>query len=177
MPCHPGVWIKAKKGAHCLQPDEVSRGLGLPKDPKVDISLDLLDCSTCLFLFGYLSNLLQNLLSDGPSEEGTQTRPGFANMVDDPEVPKPPPFKCWTPPDLSREGDWHQTRLINLYKAANTCTDSDEQVFKDGLVALEIHRKNYNAAGPSPKQLQLLWWESPIEHWTPLQEGSRMNFF
>jgi hypothetical protein len=27
-----------------------------------------------------------------------------------------------------------------------------------------------------PKQLQLLWWEFPKEHWEPLKNGSRMNF-
>jgi hypothetical protein len=150
------------------------KGLGLPKDPKVNISLDLLDRSNCLFLFEALSESLQNIRNDGPSEDGTQSRPGFTNMSGDPETPKPSPFK-WYPSDLSPEGAWHQKRLINLRKAANACTDS-EQVFQDGLIALEIHRNNYNADGPSPKQLQLMWWEFPSEHWTPLQEGSRMNF-
>jgi hypothetical protein len=76
---------------------------------------------------------------------------------------------------LSPEGAWHQKRLETLRKASDSCADP-EQVFKEGLVALEIHRNKYDAFGPSPTQLQLLWWEFPPEHWTPLREGSRMNF-
>jgi hypothetical protein len=104
--------LRLKKGTCRLQPDEVSRGLGLPKDPQVDISLSLLDRSTCLIIFEALLESLQNLLSNGPSEDGVQTRPGFRNVSGGPEVPKPPPFK-WTPPDLFPEGAWHQKRLMN----------------------------------------------------------------
>jgi hypothetical protein len=39
-----------------------------------------------------------------------------------------------------------------------------------------IHRGNYTATGPQVKQLQLIWWEFPPEHWTALRKGSRMNF-
>jgi hypothetical protein len=49
-------------------------------------------------------------------------------------------------------------------------------VIDEGLEALRIHRRNYNADGPDPKQLQLLWWEFPKEHWEPLKNGSHMNF-
>jgi hypothetical protein len=44
----------------------------------------------------------------------------------------------------------------------------------NGLEALQVHRQNYSETGP--KQLQILWWEFPPEHWEALQEGSRMNF-
>jgi hypothetical protein len=36
MPCRPGLWIKAKNGIRRLQPDKVSRGLGLPKEADID---------------------------------------------------------------------------------------------------------------------------------------------
>jgi hypothetical protein len=49
-------------------------------------------------------------------------------------------------------------------------------VYSEGLIALDIHRGNYNLEGPAPKQLKLLWWEFPKEHWESLREGSRMNF-
>jgi hypothetical protein len=41
---------------------------------------------------------------------------------------------------------------------------------------LTIHQGNYTSTGPSLKRLQLLWWESPPEHWTALREGCQMNF-
>jgi hypothetical protein len=49
--------------------------------------------------------------------------------------------------------------------------------YKQGLHALDLHRTNYNAEGPTATTLQILWWEFPPEHWTDLREGSlRMNF-
>ena len=39
-----------------------------------------------------------------------------------------------------------------------------------------IRDSNYTEDGPEAKKLKLLWWEFPKEHWTPLKEGSRMNF-
>ncbi len=49
-------------------------------------------------------------------------------------------------------------------------------MYLEGIEILDVHRGNYNDAGPAPKQLQLIWWEFPAEHWTALREGSRMNF-
>jgi hypothetical protein len=65
--------------------------------------------------------------------------------------------------------------MANLRKAAETFPDPPS-VIKEGIVALNIHRKNYTLEGPEAKKLQLLWWEFPSEHWVPLREGSRMNF-
>jgi hypothetical protein len=95
-------------------------------------------------------------------------------MAGDPEVPKAPDFQ-WRPPDLSPSGKWYQIRVFNLRKASDTCPDPAD-AFARGLEALEIHRSNYNAEGPAPTQLKLLWWEFPEEHWVALREGSRMNF-
>ena len=87
---------------------------------------------------------------------------------------KKEPFH-WTPPDLSIGGEWYNKRVATLWEAADTRPDP-EAVVKEGLELLTIHRGNYTATGPSPKQLQLLWWEFPPEHWTALREGCRMNF-
>ena len=61
MPCRPGAWIKSKEGARRLQPDEVTWGLGLSKDPLRDTSLDLIERSTSLFHWEALSESLQRL--------------------------------------------------------------------------------------------------------------------
>jgi hypothetical protein len=73
MPCRPGVWLRSKKGARRLQPDEVARGLGLPKDPDVDLSMDLLERSTSVFLWEALSESLQTLTA--PPQIPLQTAP------------------------------------------------------------------------------------------------------
>jgi hypothetical protein len=174
MPCRPGVWIRSKRGARRLQPDEVARGLGLPKDPDVDLSMDLIERSTSVFLWEALSESLHNLRSPAiPSADPVHST-GNPEISGDPEVPAPPPFK-WKPPNLLPGSPWYQQRVANLRKAADTCSDPTS-VYQQGLEALEIHRGNYDSEGPKPKQLKLLWWEFPKEHWLALREGSRMNF-
>jgi hypothetical protein len=84
------------------------------------------------------------------------------------------PFS-WKPPDLTEGGKWHSARTKNLLDGAGSFEDPTSVIDK-GLEALRIHRQNYKANGPDPKQLQLLWWEFPKEHWEPLKNGSRMNF-
>jgi hypothetical protein len=96
-----------------------------------------------------------------------------SNVVDS-EVPVTPAF-VWTPPDLRVGGPWYQTHIANLGKAVQGLPDP-VSAYKQGLHALDLHRENYNAEGPSPSTLQILWWEFPREHWTDLREGSRMNF-
>jgi hypothetical protein len=38
------------------------------------------------------------------------------------------------------------------------------------------HRNHYDAEGPKPNKLQLLWWRFPRESWNELREGCSMNF-
>jgi hypothetical protein len=64
---------------------------------------------------------------------------------------------------------------VNLVKAAATFSDLTS-VIKEGLQALETHCNNYDFRGPTPKCLQLLWWDFPSKHWMALKEGSRVNF-
>ena len=180
MPCRPGLWIKTRSGSRRLQPDEVLRGLGVPKEAAVDLDLGLLQRTTCLFILEalvdsfkhlHLSILDKKTLSSGQNSDSTART---TRMQGDPEPPTLIPFQ-WQPPDLRPGGEWHQARLLNLKTASLVCPDPTK-AYADGVKALEIHRRNYNAEGPDPQQLQLLWWEFPKEHWTPLREGSRMNF-
>jgi hypothetical protein len=85
---------------------------------------------------------------------------------------------CRSPgnPQTFREGQaWHQERTANLREAAASFPDPTS-VIEEGIASLEIHRNNCTLDGPAAKKLKLLWWEFPEEHWTPLKEGSRMNF-
>jgi hypothetical protein len=85
------------------------------------------------------------------------------------------PVFDWKPPDLSEGGSWFLDRVYSLTQASVTLPNPGK-IIQEGLELLRIHRGNYNADGPKPKRLQLLWWEFPKEHWTALREGSRMNF-
>jgi hypothetical protein len=110
--------------------------------------------------------------TEAPVSKGNpQADPGDT-ALDDPALR--PVFK-WNPPDLSEGGAWYNERVHSLRAAVATLPDP-ATIFREGLELLAIHRTNYTATGPAPKRLQLLWWEFPPEHWTPLREGSPMNF-
>jgi hypothetical protein len=99
------------------------------------------------------------------SEMRNKTRPTPVTNV---------PFS-WKPPDLREGKEWHQKRMTNLQKAAESFPDPTS-VIDEGIAALDTHRNNYAKDGPEAKKLKLLWWEFPEEHWIPSKEGSRMNF-
>ena len=90
----------------------------------------------------------------------------------DPGRPKP---VTWTPPSLKPGGKWHRERVNNLFVAAKQYPGDWLEVINDGLDDLATHRLNYTSKGPRPKQLVILWWEFPPEHWVALREGSLLN--
>jgi hypothetical protein len=49
-------------------------------------------------------------------------------------------------------------------------------LIEEGLLILRRHGGIYNAEGPNPTYLQLLWWMFPRQHWGDICEGSSMNF-
>jgi hypothetical protein len=81
----------------------------------------------------------------------------------------------WVPPDLSENGLWWKQQLENLRRASKSYPKPD-CIVNDGLWLLTIHRDNYNAQGPNPKWLQLLWREFPAKHWEDLRVDARPNF-
>jgi hypothetical protein len=135
-----------------------------------------LECTTSLFHWEYLPSSL--ILPSNPYA-GTQTTSPLENeddwSISESDSDADAPTFDWTPPDLSVGGDWCNERVATLWEAASTLP-FPEEVVKEGLALLTIHRGNYTSTGPSPKLLQLLWWEFPPEHWTALREGCRMNF-
>ena len=49
-----------------------------------------------------------------------------------------------------------------------------ENLYRDDIEALRVHRENYGLDGP--KKLQILWWEWQERHWKALRLKSLMNF-
>ncbi len=89
------------------------------------------------------------------------------------EEPGPDDEWTWEVPDLRPGSSWHCERVTSLKRATHGLPEA-ARFYDEGLEALRIHRGNYTPAGP--QRLQLLWWESPPEHWEALREGSSMNF-
>ena len=170
MPEQAGAWIRTENGVRRLSLDETSRGLGLPKEMTGHLSPSLLRNTTSLFHFEYLS----------PSLVSPVVEPLFKGNLHNPDVPdakesQPRLVFHWNPPDLSEGSTWYNDRVRSLRIAVSTLPNPTTE-FAAGLELLRIHRGNYTATGPAPRRLQLLWWEFPPEHWTPLREGSPMNF-
>ena len=176
MPNRVGSLIQTEHGIRRLSIDEVARGLGVPKGSESGISQLTLERTTSVFLWEYLSGSLQNLRKD-PSGRSSYQLPMSPPSDQTPglrEQATTPPF-LWAPPDLSLGSKWYNQRVANLHKASETYTASTE-IFQDGIRRLGVHRANYNAEGPAPVWLQLLWWEFPPEHWESLRTGARQNF-
>jgi hypothetical protein len=168
VPSVMGAYIKTERGTRRLMPEETSRGLGVPKEWKVDpkrITKGSLERTTSLFHWEYLSTTL--------------SRAGRAEVKSDPfprpllswkemrDKNRPTPLKnvpfSWKPPDLREGKEWHQKRMTNFRKAAESFPDPTS-VVDEGLAALATHRNNYTVDGPEAKKLKLLWWEFPEEH-------------
>lgn len=176
MPNQIGSLIQTDRGMRRLLPEEVARGLGFPKEMGLAPSATTLERSTSVFHWEYLSQGFSGL--DLPSlPSPLEERPvGPDPLQHDRDVPTGPSTTfSWAPPDLDPWGDWYAARILSLRRAASTYRYPC-RVYLEGLDTLEIHRGNYNCEGPDPKQLQLLWWEFPVEHWEHLRTGSPMNF-
>jgi hypothetical protein len=175
MPCYIGAWIQTEKGVRRIMPEETSKGLGAPKAEQTALTASILGSTTSLFHWEYLSSS-PTLPSRGDSETKATKPPTEDEWPDDEdEASAEEVVFDWTPPDLSEGGEWFLARVASLHEAAQTLPDPDK-IIKEGLKLLTIHRGNYDANGPKPTRLQLLWWEFPPEHWTSLREGSRINF-
>jgi hypothetical protein len=180
MPAHLGAYVDTERGMRRLMPEESGRGLGIPKEWKVEpkrITKGRLERTTSLFHWEYLSSTLSRAARVPTKHDGIIPQPLTWNEVREksrPETSEQDKF-FWKPPDLREGHAWHQQRMTNLRKAAESFPDPTS-VVEEGILALNTHRKNYTEDGPEAKKLQLLWWEFPREHWQPLREGSRMNF-
>ena len=206
MPSAPGRWITTPHGVRRLETGEFIHGLGGPsavppifgRHPFRKMAV----ASTSLFHWEYVtSSLVESIVQSrkgvgqkkgklATSNEIAQRSP--ARPHDGPSKPSwwmPRPKFSWQPPDLTPGKRWHSSRVQNLkvasrvYPSPNGKTLNpeersrfEEHLISEGLEDLAQHRLNYDAVGPNPTKLKLLWWEWPHQHWVPLREGSRMNF-
>jgi hypothetical protein len=172
---HVGAWIRTERGSRRLFPEELARGLGVPKEWELSdagLTDSVLKQTTSAFHWEHLSELLVcPALAAHESSGGP-----LPSRVDPISAPvEPVPEFSWCPPDLSAGGVWYRERVSNLVAAAAHYEDR-VQLVRDGLRALKVHRSNYTATHPYPKQIQLLWWEFPSEHWDEIRDGGSMNF-
>ena len=174
MPASPGRWVHTTKGIRRLQPEEVANGLGAKKAWRIPAtSSDILARTTSLFHWEFLSSVLSQPFAPTepklvPIREFFETA-GLTFAINESH-----PFS-WKPPDLSPGGTFWCDRVAALRAAAQFYPDPQE-IIRDGLAKLDIHRLNYTDDGPAPQQLQLLWWEFKPEHWEDIRLGGSMNF-
>jgi len=190
MPSRPGSWIETDRGFRRLHADELAKGLGVPRSWSRDPLLTTNKCVDHLVgvhLWEGISHSLETLWPEvgmaGDSIPVTPTTP--TGPPDPPGVPTDPvppsSFPSqegswhWDAPDLSLSGAWYRNRIRNLKRASKCYPENERKAIIDhGKADLAIHRQNYGPDGA--RQLQLLWWEFPKEHWEPLRLGSSMNF-
>jgi hypothetical protein len=181
MPDHPHVWIRSERGIRRLQHEELAKAKGVPpewlKGPETKpLRQTLVEGATCLHLWTAAMDGLRSWMEEEAGSNSERVRPstnpspveGWSSQSEDDEYEW-----NWKVPDLRKGGDWHKARVASLKRAIGERKDGN-QLFLDGLKALDIHRENYTDEGP--KWLQLLWWEFPEEHHEALREGCRMNF-
>jgi hypothetical protein len=175
MPAQPGTFIQTDRGIRRLLHNELCNGLGVPK-PWV---LEYPDGKTArrtvaLHLLEYLTPAL--LQPAAPEQPPVLEAPSkMSKVVTRCDTVGDFMVFTWKPPDLSPGSDWTRETIQELREACNEYAAA-AALFQDGLKRLQRHRGNYDAEGPNPTHLQLLWWEFPRERWDELREGCSMNF-
>ena len=188
MPSRTGQWISTDDGYRRLHVDELARGLGVPKtwisDPKL-LPRPTVDHLVSVHLWEGITQCLSSLwpvvgLDQPPIDAPLSGIPPPGSPATPPLAPPPDtsgdstPW-VWEAPNLGLNGSWYRKRRRSLKLAAQTFPLEERAAIVDeGLADLARHRLNYGPCGP--RQLQLLWWEFPAEHWPGLRTGSSMNF-
>ena len=176
MPAVIGRWIKTEKGIRRLLAEEISRGLGVPKEWEASpelLTANTLNASTSIYHWEYISQCFidTTITTDQVADTTTRLIPQTGSKPDlQPEQPI-----LWRPPDLTKGGVWYQARVARL-KATALRYPNYHQIVQEGLEDLDRHRSNYNKEGTTPTTLQLLWWEFPPEHQEEVRIGASMNF-
>ena len=182
MPSTAGKLIRTPQGVRRLEVDEFIRGLGGTPEGRPCFGhhplRNMANRSTSLFHWEYVLGVIAKEHSRRDTLGDTTHGPQRAHETS--PLPQPgvqgntTPFR-WKPPDLRPGSRWYEARMTSLRRAAQEYPDPGLLV-REGIEALSRHRDNYDAEGPRPTHLQLLWWEWPREHWDALRQGSPMNF-
>jgi hypothetical protein len=178
LPDKVGALIETERGVRRVQGDELAKAKGVPTEW---ITQDLLTVRAIHHLtdLHIWAAVASSLSPERAASTAERSHPWGETDLDT-------TFKLseeqktdleaweWSPPDLRPGGEWHNARVANLEAAVTGMVDADE-IKEAGLKALETHRANYEGDG-TIKQLQILWWEFPPEHWEELRCGCPMNF-
>ena len=189
MPNQLGAFISTPHGSRRLQADELAKGLGCTSQDvqSLPVSAATLRHTTSVFIWEALADTIAGITTN-PTEAidlfTDWVRLDQQHFGDPPaglanetlEVGRSPETYDWRPPDLTPGKEWYNRRVANLRSAASTYGRRAKALIQEGIKMLEVHRRNYNSEGPCLRQLQLLWWEFPPEHWDPIREGSRVGF-
>ena len=187
MPDSLDSWVKVEKGVRRLQPEELAKAKGMPKEwqptsrKKRTVWRTIVSLITVVHLWTAAMDPLGHWLRsrtclETPKVASENIWPTKGKCKSPASIGWNDPATNtseWEVPDLSEGSDWYQARVASLRQAILTLPDYAKHL-EDGLQALARHRTNYTSNGP--QQLQLLWWEFPEEHWEPLREGCSMNF-
>ena len=170
-----GALVAVEGGIRRLQADEMAKAKGVPEEwiRQERLNIRNLNQLTDIHIWGAIAASLS-------PQDGT-LEPHFSQPTDEADLEKQMMTTSedginweWMPPDLSPGGKWHTEHLQKLYMATEGHPEAD-RLRQEGMEALKIHRRNYEDNGEI-KQLQILWWEFPPEHWEELRDGCPMNF-
>lgn len=155
MPDICGSFLSTEQGIRRLAADELGRGLGLPKESAAKATPKVVDRTTCVFVWEYLSQLLYSGHSPTPTPTPTSGPTGeyVAPTRNKKEEDGNNTDFYWQLPDLSVGSRFYRERVESLRKAAATC-DDPQQVFEEGLRILDTHRNNYDSEGPNLREVQ-----------------------
>ena len=146
MPPRIGATIKTDRGFRRTMPDEFCRALGFDKDEAKLCSPTIASRTTAVFFWEYLSPIFSGIPPKKPpfsSPPSSESIPVVDLITSENDKPVPSFDFAWRPPDLSKGGDWYNTRVSNLRRACKNYPNSEE-LFNDGLSLLRIHRTNFD---------------------------------
>jgi len=186
MPWEDGLkgtsWISTERGYRPIVKQELLHGLG--RKSKEEPHTSLLRRTTSVYIWEYAGRSLTHApvpktsslrVTGATIEYQAHHHLGEVTPPLPEDLPEPDPYH-WSPPSIAAGSKWFYKRCTNLFRAARQYPGREIELVNQGLVDLDTHRSNYDAEGPKPTHLKVLWWEFPREHWDPLREGCRMNF-
>jgi hypothetical protein len=175
MPDRIGSWIEVDRGVRLLQGSELGKGKGFTEFatlPTGSGGVRAIGESTCLHLMAASCDAISAwFLSGSGSTQFAAVEPPVTKREES-EADEAYTWN-WDVPDLSEGSAFYIARTTSLREAVKDLEDS-EYWYQEGLECLARHRTNYTTEGP--QQLQLLWWEFPVQHHEALREGCRLGF-
>ena len=170
LPDKVGALIETERGVRQVQGDELAKAKGVPMEWMMQdlLTVRAIHRLTDVHIWAAVASSLSSEQTTAPAERSqpwTEADLSTTFKLTEEEKADMETWE-WSPPDLRRGGEWHNARVTSLEAAIEGKADAN-QLREAGLRALDTHRANYEGDG-TIKQLQILWWEFPPEHWEEL---------